>query len=430
MDFDEFDRILVKHGIQHDVAFDRLNVAILPLPHPYDDGKTLGLYYSEADHALGIPPETMVIPPDCDEDTVLHELGHRKYHYLNNDLSEQSAEEYRQTMKAHTVTPARRSAAPVRAIADFTLSNLSISIPSSLNTGEFITAQISCQVDDILANFPDEWQVCVAVIVPGCGQQYYIWKSATNFARYPFDTRISPFTTFDPGRLGQMPSHEAVATIAILANHDDTVPFDWAILDYGEGYSSWDVLTEQYFVITNSSPPLPPGGGGDGTQGGYVVQAKGNSFDALSQSLSTSTRQLQHGDKVRFVLTLNQPIAHLFDVAGAELIFKPIMPPGIILDDVYSMDSLTVGIDAHATSPMFAAIGAWIAANWIYVALGVLGITIALGLLVAGISFLVLAIKSPQTISDTAKWIAIGLVAVSAAGIVIAIAGSKKKLGV
>jgi hypothetical protein len=223
-----------------------------------------------------------------------------------------------------------------------------------------------------------------------------------------------------------MPSTDAVVTVAILANHDDTVPFDLSILDYGS--ASWDLLSEQYFIIGNTASG--GGGGGGPGGGGYEVQAQGSSFDQLNSVLSGSNKQLQHGDKVRFVLTLNQAVAHFFDVAGAELIFRSVMPPGLILDDVYSIDASTVGIDAHATSPPFAAIGAWIAANWMWVALGAIGITVALGLLVAGISFLVLSIKSPEAAADTAKWVAIGLgfIAVGIVGIVIF--SGKKKLAV
>jgi len=403
MDFKQLDSILERHGIQHDPAFDNLKVAIAPLPYPYNDGQTLGLYYPDADRALGIEGGTTIFPPDCDEDTVLHEFGHRKGHVLTGDLSEQAAEQYRISMKSRQ--PVRRWK-PVRAAADFNLSSLNMSVPVSLNTDDQIMVNVSCQVDDILANFPDEWQVCVAIAAPALtSSKFSVIKSSTAGARYPFDTRISPYLVFP---MGNMPADNQVAiTVIILANHDDRVPFDFSIIDYGG--SSWDILSETVFFINNSTiNPNPVDG-----SGGYTPIAKATSFDTLSQNLSTSRQQLKHGDKIRFVLNMSQPVAHAFDLAGAELIFRPIMPPGIILDDVYSIDASTVGIDAHATSPMFAAIGAWLAANWVYVTLGAIGITIALGLLVAGVAFLVLAVGSPQTIAETSKWVAIGLGAVA-----------------
>jgi hypothetical protein len=47
----------------------------------------------------------MWIPPDSDEETVFHELGHRYGHYHNDNLSEEFAEWYRM---AHR--PLKRSA--------------------------------------------------------------------------------------------------------------------------------------------------------------------------------------------------------------------------------------------------------------------------------------------------------------------------------
>ncbi len=157
----------------------------------------------------------------------------------------------------------------------------------------------------------------------------------------------------------------------------------------------------------------------------YKLIAQVNSFSELNILLAQNPGVLIGGDKVRFVLQLNEPVAPAFNLAGAELIFRNTMPPGLILDDVRGDGWYLVTIEAHATSPHFAAIGAWLAANWVRLALGTIGITVALGALIASISFLVLAIRAPGTIPETAKWIAIGLGGLAVVGWV-AYAAKKK----
>jgi hypothetical protein len=111
----------------------------------------------------------------------------------------------------------------------------------------------------------------------------------------------------------------------------------------------------------------------------YALIAHADSFDGLNDVLAQNPGSLNSGDKVRFVMQLNTPVAPAFNLAGAELIFDAVMPPGLILDDVRGDGWNTVIIDAHATSPQFAAVGAWLLANWVWVTLGAIGIVVALG---------------------------------------------------
>ena len=171
----------------------------------------------------------------------------------------------------------------------------------------------------------------------------------------------------------------------------------------------WDKLASGRVTIT----PF-----GQIPTGGYELVAQAGSFDELNQKLAGTGRSLSKGDKVRFWLQLKEPVAPAFNLAGAELIFKPIMPKGLILDDVRGEGWTTVIIEAHATSPQLAAIGAWLAANWVWVTLGAIGIAVALGVLVASAAFLVLAIHAPEAIPQTAMWIALGLGGLAAVGLV------------
>ena len=108
MNYEYFDEILRAHGIQDEPAFDKVLVEIAPLPAQYRD--TLGLYYPDPDHAVQVEPGTIWIPPNADEETVLHELGHRRGHFYHNDLSEKTAEAYRLSHPPRL--PARLEAVP------------------------------------------------------------------------------------------------------------------------------------------------------------------------------------------------------------------------------------------------------------------------------------------------------------------------------
>lgn len=156
----------------------------------------------------------------------------------------------------------------------------------------------------------------------------------------------------------------------------------------------------------------------------FALIAQAGSFDELNALLQADSRQLNSGDRVRFAIDLNWPIGNLFNVPGAELIFNPVMPPGLILDDVSGSGS-TVVVEAHATSPMLAAVGAWLAAHWTWVTLGAIGISIGLAALMASISFLVMSITSPEAAVSTTKWLAIGALGLATIGIVAY--GAKKK---
>jgi len=85
MDFDEVDRILSRHGLTQEPAFDQVGIDIRQIPDM--NGCPLGLYYPDSGN--------IVIPPDGYESVLLHELGHRHGHYYYNNLSEPYAEDYR-----------------------------------------------------------------------------------------------------------------------------------------------------------------------------------------------------------------------------------------------------------------------------------------------------------------------------------------------
>jgi len=116
MDYNTFGHVLKSRGIESHLAWQDLKVLIEPLP---PIGRSvLGLYYPDGDPSLGIPIGTIWIPPDADDETVLHELGHRYGHYQYDDLSEPFAEKFRNKYRNIHVTP-RVAAYSVPRISDY-----------------------------------------------------------------------------------------------------------------------------------------------------------------------------------------------------------------------------------------------------------------------------------------------------------------------
>ena len=74
--------------------------------------------------------------------------------------------------------------------------------------------------------------------------------------------------------------------------------------------------------------------------------------------------QLPKGSKMQIVLNLKMPLGWAFDVAGAELIFRPFIPEGMDLVDVYGEGSQAF-IDLEADPAWLLAVLAFIKAHWL-----------------------------------------------------------------
>ena len=93
-------------------------------------------------------------------------------------------------------------------------------------------------------------------------------------------------------------------------------------------------------------------------------------------------KRLPKGTHVRFVIKVRTPAgiptARVFDLPGAEAVFRPLMPEGLELLDVHSPDDYETGVvEARVVAnPIVttSSIVAFIAANWfkIAVALGII----------------------------------------------------------
>ena len=95
MDYNEVNSIMANRGLASEPAFVNTNLLIEPTPNL--DGCPLGVYFPSPEVIGGkyYPGNTIVVPSDGTEATVLHELGHRYGHYYNGDLSETAAEKFR-----------------------------------------------------------------------------------------------------------------------------------------------------------------------------------------------------------------------------------------------------------------------------------------------------------------------------------------------
>ena len=85
MDARTIDRMMFGKGLAADPAFQGLLFLIQPIPRT--NGCPRGLYFHDT--------STIVLPPEADESTLLHEVGHRYGDFHYGDLSEEFAEKFR-----------------------------------------------------------------------------------------------------------------------------------------------------------------------------------------------------------------------------------------------------------------------------------------------------------------------------------------------
>ena len=98
MNYNDIDSILAQHGLAGDPAFDGMHVLITPIISD-DNPAPLGLYYPGEDK------QQVVLPPEADISTALHEFGHRYGAYHYGDLSEEFAENFRHKMESGITGP-------------------------------------------------------------------------------------------------------------------------------------------------------------------------------------------------------------------------------------------------------------------------------------------------------------------------------------
>ena len=115
----------------------------------------------------------------------------------------------------------------------------------------------------------------------------------------------------------------------------------------------------------------------------WQVVAEGTNIWDLESTIGEL--ELPKGSKLKVVINLKFPIGWIFDIAGAELIFRPFTPDGMELIDVYGEGSQGI-IDMEADPAWLLGILAFIKAHW-------LAITIAGFVLTAIIASIIILAK-------------------------------------
>lgn len=127
----------------------------------------------------------------------------------------------------------------------------------------------------------------------------------------------------------------------------------------------------------------------------WETVAEGVNFTQLKAVVADM--ELPKGSKVRVVMDTWMPWA--FDVAGAELVFRPFVPDGLDLIDVYGEAGQGI-VDMEADPAWLVAMLAFIKAHW-------LAITIAGFVLAAIISFITVMVKVPAA-AQIPIWLLVG----------------------
>lgn len=142
----------------------------------------------------------------------------------------------------------------------------------------------------------------------------------------------------------------------------------------------------------------------------WIKVAEGVSLYELRQTVADM--ELPKGSKIRVVMDTWAPWA--FDVAGAELVFKPFVPDGVELLDVYGESGRGI-VDMEADPVTLAAVIVFIKAHWL--AITILGL--ALAAIISFITVFILAVAVgipwwviPATVGGVC---ALGIVVIAAA---------------
>ncbi len=115
----------------------------------------------------------------------------------------------------------------------------------------------------------------------------------------------------------------------------------------------------------------------------WQVAAEGTNIWDLESTIGEL--KLPKGSKLMMVIDLKLPLGGAFDLPGAELIFKPFIPDGVALIDVYGEGSQGI-VEMEADPAWLLAVLAFIKAHW-------LAITIAGFVLTAIIASIIVLVK-------------------------------------
>lgn len=94
----------------------------------------------------------------------------------------------------------------------------------------------------------------------------------------------------------------------------------------------------------------------------WQTVAQGINITELQQTVADM--ELPKGTRMKVVMDLKMPLGWAFDMAGAELAFKPFVPTGMKLIDVYGEGSQGI-VEMEADPAWLVAVLAFIKAHWL-----------------------------------------------------------------
>lgn len=98
----------------------------------------------------------------------------------------------------------------------------------------------------------------------------------------------------------------------------------------------------------------------------WIEAAEGTSLWDLKEKFQDF--ELKKGDKMKVVMNLKGPFEWVFDLAGAELVFKPFVPDGMDLVDVYGENGQGI-VEMEADPAWLLLVLAFIKAHWVAIAI-------------------------------------------------------------
>ena len=109
----------------------------------------------------------------------------------------------------------------------------------------------------------------------------------------------------------------------------------------------------------------------------WEVWAQGTGLQDLAAVISD--RPLPKGSRARVVLDLTLPVAYAFDLAGAELVFRPFIPDGMDLVDVWGEGARRGIVEMESDPAWLLAILLFLKAHWLAITIGGLLLTTIIG---------------------------------------------------
>jgi hypothetical protein len=142
-----------------------------------------------------------------------------------------------------------------------------------------------------------------------------------------------------------------------------------------------------------------------------MAQWKTVATGASLNDLESTIGELQLPKGTPMKIYMDTPVSWAFDAFGAELLFKPYVPDGMELVDVYEENGRGV-VEMEADPAWLLAVVAFIKAHWLAIVIAGFVLSFIVSAVIVSVRIPEEAI--PETLGKFAMWAAIGIVGVVA----------------